>query len=512
MAIRKSSNSGIPFGNNSGRPANNIGQPYFNGETARLELYTGNGWQNIVQETPGVASITGTYNESSGSGTIIISGTNFVNGAIASVIGTNGVEIQATTTTYNSLVQLTAVFTGLNAAHEPFDIKVTNPSNLFGLIPDALYINQSPVWQYSSGSLGSFNEGTSVSIAALATDPENSPLTFAIASGSLPSGVSLNASTGAISGTAPSLSENVTYSFTVSVTDAVNTTISRLFNITVNSIVTWSTSAGSLGTLSYAGSQGYSYQLSAIGLENTLSYSVVSGSLPSGLSLSSAGIISGSASEVQSQTTSSFTVRASDGAAYADRSFSITINPAISSTTYSSSGTYSITIPSGITAYLKAVYPVSPGSYSLTVGAFGPGQTSCNNAVYATAGKGGNTTFGTLVASGGSGGTQRSEGSYSAGGGIGLANVTTGATSIIKNLIGGNGNGGGELLSSGGSNGLKNIENDSTYGQGAAGTPNTTPGTHATGNGNGGGGGASCQNSAHRGGGNGSSGYAIIKY
>ncbi len=64
MAIRKSASSGIPFGGTSGRPANPInGQPYFNGDIGRLELYTSaTGWQNIVQETPGVASATGTYN------------------------------------------------------------------------------------------------------------------------------------------------------------------------------------------------------------------------------------------------------------------------------------------------------------------------------------------------------------------------------------------------------------------------------------------------------------------
>jgi len=51
MAIRKSSNTGIPFGNTANRPANPaVGQPYFNGEAQRLELYTGAtyGWQNLV--------------------------------------------------------------------------------------------------------------------------------------------------------------------------------------------------------------------------------------------------------------------------------------------------------------------------------------------------------------------------------------------------------------------------------------------------------------------------------
>jgi len=105
MAIRKSSSSGIPFGNNAGRPANpSSGQPYFNGQEKRLELYTSAGWQNIVSETPGVVSVSGSYLESVGSATLEITGTNFTTGAIASVIGTNGVEINASSTTVNSIV------------------------------------------------------------------------------------------------------------------------------------------------------------------------------------------------------------------------------------------------------------------------------------------------------------------------------------------------------------------------------------------------------------------------
>jgi hypothetical protein len=230
MAIKKSSSSGIPFGNTAGRPASEIGRLYSNGETARLELYTATGWQNIVQEVPGVASITGNYSEATNSGTITIQGTNFVSGAIASAIGTNGVEVLASSTTYNSLVQLTAVFTGLSNANEPYDIKVTNPSNLFGLIPDALYINASPVWQTASGSLGTFNEQVSVSLSAAATDSD-STISYALANGStLPSGVSLNSSTGAITGTLPDISTDTTYSFIVNASDGLNI-IPRTFSI-----------------------------------------------------------------------------------------------------------------------------------------------------------------------------------------------------------------------------------------------------------------------------------------
>ena len=234
MAIKFSdiTGGGIPFGNNAGRPANPAtGKLYSNGEAQRLELYTAAGsWENIVQEVPGVSSISGNYSEATDSGVITIYGTNFVNGAYATAIGANGVQINATSTTYNSLVQLTATFIGLSNAQEPYDIKVTNPSNLFGIIPDALYINASPVWVTSSGSLGTFTEQVSISVSATATDSD-STITYALASGSaLPTGVTLNSSSGLISGTLPDITTNTTYSFTINASDGF-ITIPRSFSI-----------------------------------------------------------------------------------------------------------------------------------------------------------------------------------------------------------------------------------------------------------------------------------------
>lgn len=232
MAIRKSSNSGIPFGNNAGRPAANVGQPYFNGEAQRLELYTSSGWQNIVSETPGVVSINGQYLESNATNTLEITGTNFTTGAVVSATGINGVEVQALSSTVNSIVSVSATFSGLSAAYEPYDIKVTNTSNLFGILPDSLYINQSPIWQTASGSLGSFNEEVSITLSALsATDPESTAISYVLASGSsLPSGLSLNSSTGVISGTLPDISANTTYTFTINASDGSNA-IPRTFSL-----------------------------------------------------------------------------------------------------------------------------------------------------------------------------------------------------------------------------------------------------------------------------------------
>ena len=232
MAIRKSSNSGIPFGNTAGRPASpSSGQPYFNGELQRLELYTGAtyGWQNIVAETPGVTGYTGTVSETSG-GTITITGTNFASGAIATIIGQDGTEYVATTTTVNNLTSITATFIAVSASIEPYDIKITNPSNLYGVYYDILTVNDKPIWSTAAGSLGTFGLG-SVSIQLSATDEENNSLTYSLVSGTLPTGLSLSSS-GLISGT-NSGTANTTYSFVVSVSDGINTAQSRSFSMFV---------------------------------------------------------------------------------------------------------------------------------------------------------------------------------------------------------------------------------------------------------------------------------------
>lgn len=365
--LRASGVEGIPYGDNAGRPTNpGIGRLYSNGEAQRLELYTASGWNNIIQEVPGVSGITGQYLESNASNTIGIVGTNFVSGAIVYATGTNGVEITASSTVFNSIVQLSATFTGLDKQYEPYDIKVVNPSNLFGILPDALFINETPIWSTTAGSLGSYDQSSSVSISLSASDPESSSLTYSISSGSLPSGLSLNSSTGVISGTAGSVSGDTTYSFTVSATDGSNS-ISRSFSITILEIPpVWSTSSP-LPT--FTKNIAYSTTLVAnddSGIAPT--YTLVSGSLPTGLSLSSAGVISGTAS---SSLTTTFTVRATDAhSKYADRTFTLpnatpswitsSITPISGGTAYSyqlnasddGTLTYSVlsgTLPTGIT-------------------------------------------------------------------------------------------------------------------------------------------------------------------
>ena len=393
MAIRKSSSSGIPFGNTAGRPAApGTGQLYSNGQLGRLEIYTETGWQNIVQETPGIASISGTYNESAGSGTFTINGTNFVSGGIAYAIGTNGTEYQATTSTYNSIVSMTAVFTALSPAYEPYDVKVLNPSNLFGLLPDAFYINDSPVWSTTAGSLGTW-AGSNIQLSA--TDDESNTITYTVTSGSLPTGLSLS-SAGLISGTSTATAG--TYTFTVSASDGINTAVTRSFSI----IIPFPTVTG--GTLS---SDTTYYYRTFTGTSNLV---VSSSALPADILMIAGGGGGGKHSGGGG---------GAGGVAYKT----------------------SITIPAG--------------SYTATIGGGGTGRNAdAWNADQGGAGSSGvNTTFLTYTSNGGggggSGGTGAQGGSGGSGGGGARDNISAGSATQPNSATGGYGNAGG-FRSSGG--------------------------------------------------------------
>ena len=106
----------------------------------------------------------------------------------------------------------------------------------------------------------------------------------------------------------------------------IGTSASGLIN--VDNSPTWSTSSGTLATIN-DNATGTHATVSATDVDgDTVTYSVQSGSIPPGTSLnSSTGAISGDPTDVNSSTTSSFTLRATANSKTADRSFNIVVNP-----------------------------------------------------------------------------------------------------------------------------------------------------------------------------------------
>ena len=167
-----------------------------------------------------------------------------------------------------------------------------------------------PPPQVTTASLPVATRGVAYS-QTLAGTAGTTPYTWSVSSGSLPAGLSLNATSGVISGT-PSPTATTT-SFTVSAVDAASPAQrgSKSFTVTVAadpvSITTASLAAATRGVA-------YNQTLQASGGTPTYAWSVVAGSLPGGLVLDpSSGVISGT--PAVASTSGSFTVGMTDSSA-----------------------------------------------------------------------------------------------------------------------------------------------------------------------------------------------------
>ena len=209
------------------------------------------------------------------------------------------------------------------------------------------------------------------------------PLVFTIASGSLPAGLSLG-TTGVIAGTP---SGSGTAQFTVQVADSATppVTLTQLFSITIApaqpiSIVTTSLPQGSVGVA-------YNASISSNGGIPPLTWTLLQGSLPPGLTLQTITTTSGTPPTTMTlgqisgtplaQGTSNFTVEVQDSAIPAQsatQALSITINAPSPLTITTAS------LPNGTTAspYSEAIQAtggVSPITWSIVSGLLPPGLT-----------------------------------------------------------------------------------------------------------------------------------------
>ena len=136
----------------------------------------------------------------------------------------------------------------------------------------------------------------------LTTSGGKAPFTWAVSAGSLPSGLSLDPSTGVISGT-PALGTAGTTTFTVAVTDTLGGSTTAPLALDVFGVTTSSLPSGATGGA-------YSQPLSATGGTPPYSWSIASGSLPAGLTINpTTGTVSGTPTTAA---TSAFTVAVTD--------------------------------------------------------------------------------------------------------------------------------------------------------------------------------------------------------
>ncbi|WP_158277980.1 putative Ig domain-containing protein [Caulobacter endophyticus] len=225
--------------------------------------------------------------------------------------------------------------------------------------------------QAYSGSIGASLSITTTSLPAplvsvaygqaIGTSGGTAPVTFAVAAGSLPGGLTLNTSTGVISGTATTPGA---YSFTITATDGNSITASQTYSGAIGARLAITNSALATPVIGAA----YSQTVGTSGGTAPVTFSVSAGALPAGLSLDAAtGAISGAA------TTSgpySFTITATDSNSVTDaKAYSGTINERVSI----SGGLTAPLVGEAVSAAVSASGGTGPYAFAVSGGALPAG-------------------------------------------------------------------------------------------------------------------------------------------
>lgn len=303
--------------------------------------------------------------------------------------------------------------------------------------------NEPPVWSSPTG-LGSNHESltiTSQNYVVVATDPDNDSLIYSLLSGTLPTGATLN-SDGTITGPAVPVASTTQFDFTARVYDGI-INVDKAFSITVNKNIapTWTGGTGAdLGSVDE--STAINIQLEAVdadGLPMSLTYSDFGASFPVWLSISSGGLLTGTAPSVDSTDDEfMFTVEASDGQDTATRVFTLTIAQ-VFAVAQTSTSTTTFVVPANITLLEIKAWGSGGGGESIA----GGGGGFVGGILTVTPGE----TLDIIVGSAGGGGTLVSP--FAGGGGGGYSAVKRSGTFLV---IAGGGAGGasGAVIGGGG--------------------------------------------------------------
>jgi hypothetical protein len=158
-----------------------------------------------------------------GGETITITGTGF-NAGVKVYVGST-----ICTTTYVSATSLT--FTSPANSVGSYVLYVYNTDGTNGASPAGITYSALPVWVTAAGALSSASQNIAYSTSVSAT---GDTIVYSMTTGSLPTGLSLNASTGAITGT-PTVA--ATSTFSIIATDAQNQAVARSFSILVAPVI-----------------------------------------------------------------------------------------------------------------------------------------------------------------------------------------------------------------------------------------------------------------------------------
>lgn len=191
--------------------------------------------------------------DTAGGETITLTGANFASGAMVIINGNAASVVSVVDST-------TITFTAPANPTGSYLLYVVNQDGATTVAVPGLQYSGTPTWTTPAGSLGSVAKDNNFTANLAATG--DAPITYSFYSGSLPSGITFNANTAVISGTAPNVSVDTTYTFTIRATDAQQQDTDRTFSILVQPIVYFAATveyllvAGGGGGYSQAGGGG----------------------------------------------------------------------------------------------------------------------------------------------------------------------------------------------------------------------------------------------------------------
>ena len=164
---------------------------------------------------------------------ITITGTNFKDSStppfVDAINSSTGAIVTADSVSFTNATTVVATFT--LPVDGTYFLRLENNDGIACRSGTALLtVSDAPAWTTAAGSLGTVSNGGTINFTVAATNAT----TFAVQSGALPGGASLNTSTGAITGTETGSTATTTYTFTIRATDAQGQTADRAFTITIS--------------------------------------------------------------------------------------------------------------------------------------------------------------------------------------------------------------------------------------------------------------------------------------
>jgi len=180
---------------------------------------------------PAISSISPSVIENTATN-VVITGTNFKDSStpptVDAINSSTGAIVTANSVTFTSATSITANLT--LPVDGTYFLRVENNDGLAARSSSALLtVSDAPGWTTAAGSLGTVSAAGTINFTVAATNAT----AFAVQSGSLPGGASINNS-GVISGTESGSTQTTTYTFTVRATDAQGQTADRQFTITIS--------------------------------------------------------------------------------------------------------------------------------------------------------------------------------------------------------------------------------------------------------------------------------------